>query len=46
MISKTQYYCAEQHIPYTNLAVEAYLLESVPRDAVFYTCGRINGPSL
>lgn len=30
MISKTQYYCAEQHIPYTNLAVEAYLLESVP----------------
>jgi lipoate---protein ligase len=30
VITKTLYYCSEQFVPYENLAVEAYLLESVP----------------
>jgi len=30
VITQTQYYCSEQFIPYENLAMEAYLLESVP----------------
>ena len=29
MIDETRYYCALQHVPYRNLAVEAYLLETV-----------------
>jgi lipoate-protein ligase A len=30
VITETRYYCAEQYIPYANLAAEAYLLETVP----------------